>query len=285
MNLAVGFFDGVHLGHQSILAQADAALTFDVHPAAILAPDRAPPLLMSKGMRLSAIAEALGRKPERVNDPVKAIPFTRSFAARSPADFAGWLKSTYPRLETVFCGPNWTFGAHGTGTADTLRALGVQVETAPFVLHDGIPVSSTRIRTALASGRIEEATLLLGHPHAVAGKVVPGKGIGRTLGFPTINVILPDGLVRPPFGVYAVATELGHGIANYGYAPTFGERAWPSPVLEVHLANPSTGLALPQALTVSFLRFIRPEIKFPSLDALKEQIARDIEAARPTRQP
>jgi riboflavin kinase/FMN adenylyltransferase len=223
MNLAVGFFDGVHLGHRRILAQADAALTFLNHPATVFAPDRVPPLLMPTDVRLAAIAEALGteRAPlvgraARPSEQVRALPFTPELAALPPDDFAARLRADYPDLDTVFCGPNWTYGAHGTGNADTLRAAGFRVETVPFVVLDGVPVSSTRIRTALAAGRLDEATALLGRPYAVVGTTFPGKGIGRTLGRPTINLRLPKELVQLPLGVYAVETPLGRGVANCG---------------------------------------------------------------------
>lgn len=283
MNLAVGFFDGVHLGHRRILAQADAALTFLDHPAAVLAPDRVPPLLMPTPLRLAAIAAALGGHASNVPaaDRVRALPFTRELAAQPPDVFAAWLRTAYPRLSTLFCGSNWTFGAHGAGSAETLRASGFSVEVVPFVLHDGVPVSSTRIRMALAAGRVEDAKVLLGRPYELAGTVVSGKGLGRSLGFPTINIVPPPELVKLPLGVYAVHTPLGHGVANYGHAPTLGERAWNAPLLEVHLTDQTPGaFPMPDSLSVAFLRFIRPEQKFESLAALAEQIARDVREAR-----
>ena len=154
------------------------------------------------------------------------------------------------------------------------------METVPFVLQGGEPVSSTRIRAAVAAGRLEEAVALLGHPYEIVGKVVPGKGLGRTLGFPTINSVLPSGLVQLPLGVYAVNTPFGRGVANYGRAPTLGEQAWTVPTLEVHLTGQTARVpSLPEALPVTFLRFLRPERKFDSLAALSAQIARDIAAA------
>ena len=288
MNLAVGFFDGVHLGHRRILARADAALTFLNHPATVFAPDRVPPLLMPTNVRLAAIGEALGA--ERTTSPsgqVRALPFTPELAALPPDGFAACLRAAYPDLDTVFCGPNWTYGANGAGTADTLRAAGFRVGTVPFVVLDGAPVSSTRIRTALAAGRLGEANVLLGRPYSIIGTTFSGKGVGRTLGRPTINLRVPDGLVRLPLGAYAVDTPLGRGVANYGNAPTLGERAWPEPVLEVHLLDvpPKRDAAsamaggVPSALSVSFRRFIRPERTFSSLAELQEQIARDVAAA------
>ena len=281
MNLAVGFFDGVHLGHRRILAQADAALTFLNHPATVFAPGRVPPLLMPTDARLAAIGAALAKRVP-VAEPVRALPFTPALAALPPDAFAARLRADYPDLDTVFCGPNWTYGANGAGTAGTLRAAGFRVETVPFVVLDGAPVSSTRIRTALASGRLDEANALLGRPYAVAGTTFPGKGVGRTLGRPTVNLRLPEGLVRLPLGVYAVETPFGPGVANYGRAPTLGARAWPEPVLEVHLLDAPKSFAAPATLAVSFARFIRPERTFATLAELQAQIARDIAAARHT---
>lgn len=278
MNLAVGFFDGVHLGHRRILAQADAALTFLNHPATVFAPDRVPPLLMPTASRLSAIGAALA-KHVPVAEPVRALPFTPELAALPPDTFAARLRADYPDLDTIFCGPNWTYGANGAGTAKTLRAAGFRVETVPFVILDGEPVSSTRIRAALAAGRLDEATALLGRPYAVEGTPFSGKGVGRTLGRPTVNLRLPDGLVRLPLGVYAVQTPFGVGVANYGRAPTLGARAWPEPILEVHLLNPPGYFAVPAAFSVSFMRFIRPERTFASLAELQSQIALDIAVA------
>ena len=317
MNLAVGFFDGVHLGHQRILAQADAVLTFSNHPATVFAPDRAPRLLMTRDDRLAAIEGAIGtiappreletmsasdgRRPGEVtwgrnrsdsaNCRVRALDFTPAFAAQQPSAFADWLRAEYPSLDTLYCGANWTFGADGAGNADFLRAQGFHVEVVPYAAHAGEPISSTRIRRALAAGNLADANAMLGRSYALAGRVAAGKGLGRTLGFPTLN-ILPE-LADPPLsrGVYAVATPLGRGLANWGVAPTMGDRAWTKPVLEVHLLEsfPSSSQssyehrslnARPASLRVEFLSFLRPERTFSSPAELQTQIARDVASAR-----
>ena len=271
MNLAVGFFDGVHLGHQRILAHADAALTFTNHPATVFAPDRAPRLLMTAEERLAAIsALGVGR--------VVACDFTPALANQPARAFADSLRQEFPDLDTVFCGPNWTFGAGGAGTADTLRALGFSVTVVPFATWRGEPVSSTRIRVALGEGDVSAAAAMLGRPYAASGRIVPGKGAGRTIGFPTLNVMPALGDLPLARGVYAVDTPLGRGLANWGVAPTMGDRAWPSPVLEVHLLIPPSAPP-PTALRVAFMEFIRPERAFESIDDLREQIARDKESA------
>ena len=271
MNLAVGFFDGVHLGHQRILAHADAALTFTNHPATVFAPDRAPRLLMTTEERLAAISVQGVRR-------VIARDFTPALAAQPPQAFADSLRRDFPDLDEVFCGPNWTFGAGGAGTADFLRARGFRVTVVPFATWRGEPVSSTRIRAALGEGDVAAAAAMLGRPYVASGQVVAGKGEGRALGFPTLNVVPALGDIPLARGVYAVETPLGRGLANWGVAPTMGARAWPEPVLEVHLlAAPSA--SVPVSLRVTFTAFIRPERTFATVAELQEQIARDKHSA------
>ena len=325
MRLAIGFFDGVHLGHQRILAGADAALTFREHPLSVLAPDKAPPLLMTPEERLAAIASALkGVKGfgdlrdsgdigdsgdikglnavkgfNGLNDRVRALSFTRELAAEPADAFATRLRRDYPDLETILCGPNWRFGAGGAGDADFLRTHGFAVEVVPLEERDGAPVSSTRIRAALQAGDLPAANAMLGRPFAVAGEVVSGKGEGRKLGFPTINMRPANPCLARllPFGVYVADTAWGRAVANWGQAPTMGEQAWPSPVLEVHIIRPLMSLASPASpkspkspvspeslsplkpLAVSLLRFLRSERRFASVEALREQIKADVFSA------
>ncbi len=306
MNLAIGFFDGVHLGHQKILACADAALTFIEHPLALLAPEKAPALLMAPEERLAAIAAALkggkgfngfngdnGFKGDKGLNGfkdlnglrVRALPFTRELAAESPENFANDLRRDYPDLETVFCGPNWNFGAGGAGNADFLRARGFAVETIPFEQHEGAPVSSTRIRAALKSGDLPLANAMLGRPFAVCGEVMQGKGEGRKIGFPTLNIkpFNPCLAGLLPFGVYAVDTTWGRGVANWGIAPTMGEQAWAEPVLEVHVVGRGEGEKVGrwegEKVEVLLVGFLRPERRFESIEALRKQIASDVFSA------
>ena len=286
MKLAIGFFDGVHLGHQRILAGADAALTFREHPLSVLAPDKAPPLLMTPEERIAAIASALNG----LNDRVRALSFTRELAAEPADAFAERLRRDYPDLETILCGPNWRFGAGGAGDADFLRARGFAVEVVPLEEQDGAPVSSTRIRAALQAGDLPLANAMLGRPFAVAGEVVSGKGEGRKLGFPTINVRPANPCLARllPFGVYVADTDWGRAVANWGQAPTMGEQAWPSPVLEVHVVERGEGEKVGRGeggkVEISLLRFLRPERRFDSVEALREQIKTDVFSASHSQQ-
>lgn len=275
MNLAVGFFDGVHLGHRRILADADAAFTFRNHPTTVFAPARVPQLLMTAEMRVAAIGEVLRSKDVA---RVRLLDFTPAFAAMTAADFADALRRDYPDLDTIFCGPDWTFGAGGLGTASFLRARGFHVEVVPFLEVAGKPVSSTRVRQALTVGDLADATACLGHPWCVTGAVIPGKGLGRTLGVPTLNVKVPVGLIQPPCGVYAVDTCWGRAVANWGLAPTLGEKAWREPMLEVHLLEQVPD-ETPVSLSVAFRSFLRPERAFASLVDLKRQIEADRQSA------
>ena len=168
--------------------------------------------------------------------------------------------------------------AGGAGTADLLRDLGFRVTVVPFATWRGEPVSSTRIRTALGEGDVAAAAAMLGRPYSASGHVVDGKGEGRKLGFPTFNVVPAPGRLPLARGVYAVETPLGRGIANWGVAPTMGDRAWSEPVLEVHLLIPPDAPP-PTSLRVAFTSFIRPERTFESIADLQEQLARDKKAA------
>ena len=274
MTLAVGFFDGVHLGHQRILAGADAVLTFRNHPLSVVDPSCAPPLLMDVSERIALLATA-GAKNPRV---VHAVRFTKKLAAMRPEEFAVRLRREFPGLEKVHCGGNWRFGANGAGTPQTLRDFGFAVKVSRYAMCGGAAISSTRIRSALAEGDLDLANAMLGRRFAVSGRVVRGKGIGGGIGSPTLNLE-----VSPPLklGVYAVDTRYGRGVANYGFAPTMGADSWRRPVLEVHLLDRADGRGVPARGTVrvEFAKFLRPERKFASIKALRRQIAADIAAA------
>ena len=267
--LAVGFFDGVHLGHRAILESASAALTFANHPLSLLAPEKAPRLIMSAADRVAAIRECgVGE--------VTVLDFTRELSEMSAVEFAERHLRRAARDGVICCGDNWRFGHGGLGDANMLRRMGFEVEVVPYAAYAGERISSTRIRAALESGRIEDANAMLGREWLLRGKVVRGKGLGSQMGYPTVNVI-PDGLrLDLRRGVYEVAVSGARALANYGIAPTFGESAWRAPVLELHFTGQAPKCPEGDEVSVSFRRFIRPEMKFDSVDDLKSQIARDV---------
>jgi len=270
--VAVGFFDGVHLGHRKILACAARALTFRNHPLAVLRPGKAPRLIMDFAARERAML-ACGL------DEVRALDFTLELAAMPAEDFA----REYLAGEVVYCGANWRFGRGGEGDAALLRRLGCDVRVCGFAELDGERISSTRIRRAIEEGAIETANAMLGRPWRIAGGTVRGKGAGRGLGFPTINIVPEHLELRPPRGVYAVRLGGARGVANFGVAPTFGARAWPENMLEVHLLDCTEDpwRAGEEAATdgVEMVSFVRGERTFASQAALAAQIALDCAAA------
>lgn len=273
-SVAVGFFDGVHLGHQEILRRAKRAVTFRNHPLTVLAPERAPRLIMSPEEKVSAIM-ACGVAE------VEIVDFTPEVAALEPEDFAARHLARGGKPPAVVCGENWRFGAGGRGDAELLRTLGFDVTVVRYAASGGERVSSSRIRQRLEAGEIERASAMLGRPVVVAGTRFRGKGRGALLGFPTVNLRLgspPAALL--PRGVYAAKAAGAPAVANYGVAPTMGAAAWDVPVLELHfLGGPPSGLP-PDAVRVELCHFIRPEMKFSSEDDLRRQIAADVAAAR-----
>ena len=280
--VAIGFFDGVHLGHQQILKGADIAVTFRNHPLTVLNAAKAPRLIMSYEDRVAAIKSCGVRE-------VITLDFTPALASQSPAEFISTLQLQLesPTL-SLRCGANWRFGRNGAGTPDWLREHGVDVQVVEAAEYEGGIVSSTRIRECLSRGEIAAANAMLGRRYRVMGNRESGKGEGRKLGYPTINLSLKPHSPLPiphslfPFGVYQVSVFGYRAIANYGYAPTFGDRAWKEPVLEVHFLDKSDDFPLSTSTTsldlisVEFIKFIRPERKFASPAELQAQIAADI---------
>jgi len=270
--LAVGFFDGVHLGHQAILKGADAVLTFCPHPLEVLDPGRAPLFIMSHEERLSAL-RATGVRS------VTVLDFTPEFAQTEPADFIAYLRSVAGGSALVVrCGDNWRFGRGGKGDAGFLRAHGIDVEIVPYAELDGERISSSWIRRLLGEGNVRRANAMLGRCFSVTAPVRSGKGLGTGLGFPTLN-LRPARPLPLKTGVYAVEVSGVRGVANFGLAPTMGERAWTEPVLEVHLLGDVVSRESSVA-EVRFLEHLRDERRFDSLDDLKRRIAADCELAK-----
>jgi riboflavin kinase/FMN adenylyltransferase len=285
--LAIGVFDGLHLGHRAVLRRAldDArasggtavAVTFDPHPVRVLRPGNGPRLLTSTPHKLQLI-RALGVTH------VLVIAFDRAFAETSPDAFIRALAAA-GSLREICVGHEWSFGKGRAGNLALLDRLGeelgfAEVGVAPVTI-DGQIVSSTLIRAAVESGDLATAERFLGRPYTILGTVVQGAHIGTQLGFPTANLAAHNEQF-PPNGVYAVEVERQQtklrGVANIGVRPTVanssGER-----VLEVHLFD-WAGDLYGEDLEVSFAQFLRPEQKFSGLDALRAQIARDATAAR-----
>lgn len=285
---AIGVFDGVHLGHQQVIRQtiADAshhealsvAITFDRHPNAVVAPHAVPPAIYSLDQKLAAIA-SLG------TDAALVIPFDRAFSQRPAASFVAELAASFGGLRSLCVGREFTFGYRRQGNVGLLEQmgarLGFKVHGLAAVALDGQVVSSTRIRECIQTGDLDATSQMLGRDYEIAGVVTAGNRLGRTIGFPTANLDL-TGLATPPAGVWAVharlAGQLLRGVANLGYRPTVEAQAQ-TLRFEVHLFD-FAGEIYGQVLTVQFVQRLRGELKFDTVTALQEQIARDVLAAR-----
>ena len=286
--LAIGVFDGVHLGHQAVIRRAmeDAqaaggtavVATFDPHPVRVMRPEQAPRLLTSTRHKAQLI-ERLG-----VTD-LLIVPFTPEFSATSPEAFVLQLHDVCRPLREICVGHTWSFGRGRAGNLELLQKMGERLGFdevgLPAVEIDGEVVSSTLVRAAVEAGDLEKAGRLLGRDFTLLGTVVHGDHLGRTLGFPTANLSAHNEQF-PPNGVYAVEAFYQGGtlpgVVNIGVRPTV-ENASGQRVLELHLFNFDADL-YGQDVEVAFRRFLRPERKFAGLDALKAQIACDVTQAR-----
>lgn len=280
--LAIGVFDGVHLGHRAVLGRAiesanarggtAVAVTFDPHPVSVLRPGVPVELLTPTPRKLQLIG-TLGIRVSLV------IRFDHAFADTPPGTFLEELHSSAPALGEIVVGCGWTFGKGRSGTVDYMRArgseLGFVATEIPSVRAAGALVSSTRIRAAIRSGHLDVAAELLGRQHELRGTVLRGNQVGRKIGFPTAN-ISSRGLVLPPDGVYAARAEFGASempcVANIGVRPTLG--AGGERTVEAHIPGFSGDLYGTE-IALSKFRFLRPEQKFDSLEALRKQIAAD----------
>src|SRR5271170_5101863 len=275
--LAIGVFDGVHLGHQALvhsLSGKVAALTFEPHPLAVIAPDRVPP-------RLTTLEQKVAYLRAQGTVAIVAVKFDSALRELSPADFVDQIARIFPDLKQVAIGVNWSFGRNREGNAARLaelaRAHGFIVKAIPPVSLGGAAVSSTRIREAILARRFDDAAKLLGRSYAITGKVVHGDERGRTIGFPTANLGGVEQLL-PPRGVYAVRARVAGNLTKYravmnlGNRPTFTSNGTDS--LEVHLLDFQTDL-YDQKLWVSDLHWLRDEQSFANAEALKAQITED----------
>jgi riboflavin kinase/FMN adenylyltransferase len=284
--VSVGNFDGLHIGHQRILGaiveharregSIAAAITFDPHPMKVLRPQNAPPLIMTLNERLAGL-ERLGL------DAAIVLPFDEALAKLPAEEFVKTVIVDTVRASRVLVGANFRYGHRQAGDVALLQELGKRydftVEIIPAAEVNGIVVSSSAIRRAVVEGRIEEAAMLLGHPFALTGKVIAGEGRGRNILFATLN-LKPDQELLPMKGVYVTECVLG-GIAlpsvtNVGTRPTFGGTTLSIEtfVLDQQIEPP------PQWIEIHICKRLRDEMKFPSPEALRAQIEKDIQQAR-----
>jgi riboflavin kinase/FMN adenylyltransferase len=288
--VAIGNFDGVHIGHQAlfhtVMEKADAidgtpmAITFDPHPMRVLNKADQPPLITLKEQKTELIAKA-------GIEVLLTIPFTLEFAAISPRQFVEALLVERIGMKAIVVGRDYTFGRNRKGNLDLLQQWGPELGYEVIVV-DWIQsanghaerISSTRIRELVTEGKMGEARRLLGRYYQIRGAVAGGRNRGgRLLGFPTANLTLEDEL-SPKHGIYAVTvlydSRIFAGVANIGYSPTFDDHIF---TVEVHILDFNKNI-YGKAIKVNFIERLRDEIRFDSIDALSEQIRRDVSHAR-----
>lgn len=277
--LAIGNFDGLHLGHQALLAKTvaiakeqqriPAVMTFEPHPREFFMPQQAP-------ARLSSLREKLEYFQEAGIDDAFVLRFNQAFAAITAQDFMHQVLRDALHANTILVGGDFCFGAKRKGTVQDLIQTGFHLIDFPEIKVAGERVSSTLVRNALAEGDFFQAERLLGRPYSISGKVVHGAKRGRQLGYPTANVHMRH--ERPAFtGVYAVKLDGREGVANLGVRPTIA--SIPKLMLEVHLFD-FEGDLYDEHVHVQFFHKIRDEMKFDGLDALKARIAQDVVIAK-----
>jgi riboflavin kinase/FMN adenylyltransferase len=285
--IAIGNFDGVHAGHRVILRRVaaiarergltPAVLTFDPHPARVLAPDRAPRLI-------STIAQRLRRMESAGVDAAMLLAFSTELARLSPEEFARAVLVEKLHARVVIIGEDFRFGYKQAGDLATMRLLGeklgFEVESAGKIEWRGARISSTAVRKLVEAGQVSKACRMLGAPFALEGAVVKGQGIGSKQTVPTLN-LEPENELLPPVGVYVTETWDGElarwwrSITNVGYRPTFDGQGL---TVETFLLDPFDSETL-ERIEVSFLRFVREERKFDSPELLRAQILRDVTVA------
>lgn len=281
---ALGFFDGVHVGHRALLERCRAlaedagcragAVTFASHPDALVL-GASPVLINTQADRDRLLLNYV--------NIVTTLPFDRKMCETPWQDFLDMLCREYGAAGFV-CGDDFRFGARGAGNGALLtqycRERGLPCAVVPEQTVHGTRVSSTYIRSLLEAGNMEEATSFLGHPHILSGTVIPGKQLGRRLGIPTANLRLPDGLVVPRFGVYACLVTLDGkaypAVTNVGTRPTVEGHGI---TVEPWILDYSGDL-YGREITLEFHAFLRPEVKFSSLDALQSEIRRNADETR-----
>lgn len=282
---ALGFFDGVHVGHQALLCAcrdlsgstgaAPGVITFSGHPQALIS-GHAPLLINSIEDRRALLAQYGMEK-------ILTIPFDLTLMQMPWQDFFRRLVEQYGAGALV-CGDDFRFGYRGEGTAEKLqqacREAGIPCRVVSQQTVDGVRVSSTHIRSLLGQGDMEQAVRFLGHPHILSGKVVSGRQLGRTMGIPTANVSLPQGVVLPAKGVYACMAEAEGNtymaVTNVGSRPTVGGH---HVTVEPWLLD-FQGDLYDKTITLRFHKFLRPEKTFGSMEELKEEIQKNAQQTR-----
>jgi riboflavin kinase/FMN adenylyltransferase len=269
--VAIGTFDGVHLGHREVIRGMDTVLTFDPHPLAVIAPHAQPKLLQTFPLKRDLI-EGLGV------EELVVIPFDRSFAEHSAEQFVEEVLIGRLNASHVSVGENFRFGTGAKGDAAFLRARPeFETRVVPLVEVAGETVSSSHVRGLVAAGDVRAASEFLGGPFLFEGEVVHGDKRGRTLGMPTVNLVPDDKLAVPGHGVYAGWAH-GHPAAiNVGVRPTF--QTGRGLLIEAYLLD-FDGDLYGQTLRIAFLERLRGEKRFESVDALVEQMKRDVDQAR-----
>lgn len=280
--IALGFFDGVHLGHQRILGTAvreaeksgliSMAVTFENQPRAFL--NKTPPNLLTTKEQREEYIRLQGIKR------VEMLPFDEIMAGMSPEDFVKDILLGRYGCRAIVCGENYSFGAKGRGDGKLLRELGAvlgfECHICPPVVKDGLTVSSSWIRSLVEQGRVREAGELLGHRYSIRGEIAHGRGVGGKLGFPTGNIAVPKDMLVPKYGVYAGIMKLGEiscmCAVNIGIRPTFGLK---TPVLEFHAFDFEEDI-YGRTAEISLVDFVREERAFASAKELAEQIACDV---------
>ena len=290
LHLALGVFDGLHIGHQAVIASVTKAaeweggaagiLTFDPHPIRVLAPEVAPRRILASLEHKRKLLQLLGV------DFMVVVEFTKDFAECEADDFLSSLLESAPDLKTLAMGEDWKFGKNRKGDVTRLRAFGeqnnIEVIAVAAVMAHGERVSSTRIRQAIRDGNMKAANSMLGRDYSVLGTVVEGQKLGRTLGFPTANLKVYNEQL-PADGVWCLEVtlasgELMKGVGNLGVRPSV-EGGDSKRMLEVHLLD-FCGDLYGQDMEVRFLEFVRAEQKFESLEDLQTQIRADVEFCR-----
>jgi riboflavin kinase/FMN adenylyltransferase len=269
--VAIGTFDGVHVGHREVIGDADTVLTFEPHPLQVIHPEAAPKLIMPFAVKRDVI-DGLGV------EELVVIPFDREFASIDPVEFCERILIGQLGATQVSVGENFRFGAKAKGTPELLDSRDeFETRVVPLIEVDGETVSSTRIRALVSAGEVDDAARCLGAPFMLEGEVVSGDKRGRTLGFPTANLVPDDALICPGHGVYAAFANGRPAAVSIGVRPTF--ETGRGVLIETYIIDHEEDLYGKQ-LRVAFAKRLRGEKRFADTDELVAQMRRDVEEAR-----